>query len=76
MAEDPRLAGESVAQGIPGVGILQMLQQLGTKLPGGIQQIMQMLGAQQQQPPPLNAPLPRHGGFDAQGRPIIIPPGQ
>ncbi len=78
MADNPLQTGEQVAQGIPGVNILQMMRSLGEKMgPGAMQQIMQMLGATPPQPaPPLNARLPRYGGTDANGQPIIIPPGQ
>jgi len=41
--------------------------------------LLQRLGVGQppQQPaPPINAPLPRFGGMDANGQPIIVPPGR
>ena len=77
-ADDPKNMGEGIAQGLPGVGILMMLRKMSEGGVGnGIERAMEMLGLrqQQQQPaPPLNQPLPRHGGMDAQGNPIIIPP--
>lgn len=73
-SQDPRNTGESIAQGIPGVGILMMLRKMGEQMPDGLERAMQMLGLRQQPAPPLNQPLPQHGGFDAQGNPIINQP--
>ena len=75
MADDPKQFGEQIAQGLPGVGILMMLRKMGEAgMPSGLERAMQMLGLRQQAAPPLNQPLPRHGGMDEQGNPIIIPP--
>jgi hypothetical protein len=77
MADDPRNTGEAIAQGLPGVGILMMLRRLGEQGGSeGLQRAMQMLGVgqPQQAAPPITQPLPRHGGMDANGQPIIIPP--
>jgi hypothetical protein len=46
VANDPRNYGEQIAQGIPGVGILMMLRQLGEALPGKAQQALELLGIQ------------------------------
>jgi len=88
MAQNPLNTGEEVAQSIPGVqgglGILMMLRKLTDGAPGGIGRIMEMLGAGGVAPPMgqgrpqyrPDQPLPRSGGVDANGNPIIIPPGQ
>ena len=74
-ADDPKNMGESIAQGLPGVGILMMLRKMSEGgMPSGLERAMEMLGLRQPAAPPLNQPLPRHGGMDAQGNPIIIPP--
>jgi hypothetical protein len=73
-ADDPRNTGESIAQGLPGVGILMMLRKMGEQAPDSLQRAMQMLGIGGPTAPPINQPLPRHGGMDANGQPIIIPP--
>ena len=77
--QDPLNAGQALAQGIPGVNILMMLRKLGEQAPDSLQQALKLLGLGQQvqgQNYPVNAPLPRYGGQDQSGNPIIVPPGQ
>jgi len=48
---DPRNTGENIAQGIPGVNILQLIRQFGEQLPGLGQRAMELLGIPTRVPP-------------------------
>lgn len=80
--DNPNNAGEAISQGIPGVSILTLLRNLGQRMPDKMQEALQLLGIGQQARPqgavnyPPQGPLPRAMGTDAQGNPIIVPPGQ
>lgn len=72
--------GSDMVKGSP-FSIYLMLSKLGQQIPG-MQDAMRLLGIGQQQRPPQNGPqyridqpLPRSGGVDAQGNPIISPAG-
>lgn len=66
---DPRQIGEQVAQGLPGVGWLMLLRQLGERMPGMAQSAMEYLAPGMMQGPPRDN-VPR----DQQGRPLPLGP--
>ena len=69
---DPQNMGQNIMQGIPGYGILQMLQKAGRGIPEGWQQAKELLGMSPRPPapPPGQMPVAR----DAMGRPLPIDP--
>lgn len=78
--QDPKNMGPAIAKNMPIASTIAwigpLLQKYGEQIPANWSQVMEKLGLGAPPQPTYRAdqPLPRHGGLDANGQPVIIQP--
>jgi hypothetical protein len=67
---------KEIARGMTKFNPVTMIPLGAQRINEGLQELLRMLGLTggQQPAPPIDQPLPRFGGLDEQGNPIVIPP--